>query len=586
MDSSSGEWFNELEVNESIWQKSSVNKDEFIQLDRFVGLMRTKLNNHGWYAPVAYTPHDFDHHIVNVLTNASKLLVGEFNNYSIQELLALQYACVLHDIDMVYNPLQREKHSLNGAQIISSFIEKNDELAKIADDISNQIIDLTSAKGIQASSSNDTINNIHTFLKNSIGFLIPDRNMQEAISLIVLGHSDIKIQKDKSINTLDSNIYKKHIIPLGKKRQPMKLRVLAAIMRFADELDCSKQRVSDISRERNQIPKEAEDYWDKLELIDSVNIEGNTITLRVNESFIKKNKRRGFVLLKSIEDKIEKERVIVNKCFREESNKLYIHEIVLDWGGLQQDEYEKEYIEFVLSENKKKIDLEEENEYDVSRLKKEIIQIIEDKELYRDVHRRISGKCIRTYLDCNGILTKHQILDRISQVFINAFITGDFSKAPDDIEADQFALVGVANSGVMIAAHMSYVSGISMLYYVPPYKENRFTTHEKKNLKTNLSMLDSKKVALVIGVNHTGSAVSAAYESINKLIEENQIKAEVCCLLGVVNRDVNQLPKKLLENGVKAYFLIENRYPIEWCHYEKTPLQCPHSQKCKSGEEE
>ena len=111
-----GEWFYNLPINQKIREYGSNNTD-YDALDRFAETMSKKLDARGWYSPVAYTPHDFTHHVRNVLGNASKLLANNLDKFSLEELYALQCACILHDIDMVYNPYQREIHGYNAASI-------------------------------------------------------------------------------------------------------------------------------------------------------------------------------------------------------------------------------------------------------------------------------------------------------------------------------------------------------------------------------------------------------------------------------------------------------------------------------------
>ena len=119
-----GKTFFELEINQGIRGNEDQETPKFNQLDLFTEVMKKKLNERGWYTKVAYTPHDFDRHIMNVITYASKLLAEWLHYFSIDELLAIQYACILHDIDMVYNPYQREIHGENAALILDPFFRK------------------------------------------------------------------------------------------------------------------------------------------------------------------------------------------------------------------------------------------------------------------------------------------------------------------------------------------------------------------------------------------------------------------------------------------------------------------------------
>ena len=106
--SRNGKLFKDLEVNKKIIEWDGIKKNAFDALDKFTDLIKGKLDMQNWYAPIAYTPHDYTHHVIHVLQYGSKILKPALDQFTMDDLLVFQYACLLHDIDMMYNPKARQ----------------------------------------------------------------------------------------------------------------------------------------------------------------------------------------------------------------------------------------------------------------------------------------------------------------------------------------------------------------------------------------------------------------------------------------------------------------------------------------------
>ncbi len=587
MSSRLGKWFEDLAINRKICDYEGTNPKQFDKLDQFAEIMKKGLDEHSWYLPVAYTPHDFSHHCKNVLTNASAILKGNLDKFSIDELLALQYACILHDIDMAYNPYQREIHSFNGARILAPYesIGIKEEIQKDFDSHYQILHDINRVGDIPHEDIYETLQSVLETVSTSVNYILNSQKLSRAVSRIILGHSDIKIDKLHRINTLDRVYYSDLDLPHGPNQNQMKLRILAAVLRVADELDCSQQRIEGITRP--SMPSESKKHWDKLELISSVTIT-SVIKLSVDKYChdLRTKPSYAYEMLFEIEKKVNQELKTMQKCLEEEDFPILFSKAVIDFreDSSHSADYEKYKQEVIQRECAKKE--ASERKYDVERLIIQINQTIEDKGLLREVHRRLSGKSMRNHLDCNDLLTRHQILDGVSQVFLNAMLSesGDFAEAPLQIPENEYAIVGVANSGAVIAAHMSLLSGIPAVYYVPAYKKSKYSSHET-NLESYIEILNNRKVVLVIGVNHTGSAIQDAQAFVKKLIDQNKIQSNVCCVLGIINREQDgHTVKRLKEEEIKVGFLITD-YPIEWCFFDENKLTCPYGKKCYSDEE-
>ncbi len=586
MSSRLGKWFEDLAINRQICNYEGTNPEQFDKLDQFAEIMKKRLDEHSWYLPVAYTPHDFSHHCKNVLTNASAILKESLDKFSIDELLALQYACILHDIDMVYNPYQREIHSLNGASILAPYesIGIKEEIQKEFNSHYQILHDINRIGDIPQDDIYETLRSVLETVSTFVDYMLNSKKLSRAVSRIILGHSDIKIDKLHRINTLDDKYYNDFTLPHGPNQTQMKLRILAAVLRVADELDCSQQRIEGITIP--SMPSESKKHWEKLELIGSVTI-APVIKLSVDKycKNLRKEPSYAYEMLFEIEQKINQELKTMQKCFGEENFPILFSEAVIDFKDSSYTAAYEKYKQEVIQRERSKEGASE-RRYDVERLIKQINQTIEDKGLHREVHRRLSGKSMRNHIDCNDLLTRHQILDGVSQVFLNAMLSesGDFAEAPSQIPENEYAIVGVANSGAVIAAHMSLLSGIPAVYYVPTHKKSKYSSHET-DLESYTEILNNRKVVLVIGVNHTGSAIQDAQAFVNNLIDQNKIQSNVCCVLGIINREQDgHTVMRLKGEEIKVGFLITD-YPIEWCSFDEKKLTCPYGKKCYSDEE-
>lgn len=581
-----GEWFEKLSINTEIRKRDATNLSLYSELDKFTETMSSELDRKKWYDPVAFTPHDFSHHVKTVLQYGSELLTDSLAQFTIDDLLVFQYACILHDIDMVYNPYGREKHSVSGSQILDNF--SNERIKTTVDEIlssvSNDIQDMSDSEDAAAADREELIAKVHNTLHTIINFLIPNGKYQEAIGMIILGHSDIKLDnrrnnfspKEFRIDTLRKEFYQNEIRG-SENREKIKTRVLAAILRLADELDCSKQRKFDI--DDTLMPIESQKYWERLELINDVVIELPNISLIINSSYIANHNDRNhcFELLRGVHEKIEKERKTVTDCFKDERFPLMIGEVKLQFNN---PKIEKEYNQYYEELQYQKKKFENAGTFEVEGLKDYIKKRIEEKGLFCEDHRNISGKGMRNYLDCNGLLTDPNVLDGVSRAFMNNIYTKSFDQIPNEMFHDEYILVGVANSGVLLASRIAMATGLPMLYYVPPRKKEIFSEQEM-DWSNYSQKYKGRKAILIIGVNLTGESIHEANDFLQKIFGKGEKNYKIEAVMGIVNRDKNNsVLKKMEDCGIRISFLLEE-YPIDWCNYNEAT--CPYKMRCKKG---
>lgn len=345
-----GSWFDNLSINLSMKSKEGDKLTRYSTFDSFVKLMREKLDRTQWYTPIAYTPHDFSHHIRNVLQYGSKILNGVLDYFTFDDLLVFQYACVLHDIDMVYNPYGREIHSFTANTILDNFAGERIDAAiqgKLKGIVSD-VVDMADCGTAPKDAQTELISQIHSSLSQFLMHMIEDESYRKAIGQIILGHSDIK-HKGGKINTLAKEFYLTSITG-SQEYQKIKTRILSATLRFADELDCSALRINGISFP--MIPPEGRKYWERLKLISNVDISMPNIKLEIDCDYIKNSADRNecYAWLQEVHDKIENERTTVVQCYEEEGLSLNIAAVKLSFPS---EVYRKEYEQFV-EESKKK----------------------------------------------------------------------------------------------------------------------------------------------------------------------------------------------------------------------------------------
>ncbi len=328
-----GSDFDMMEINQYLIQH---NRDAYEKFKDVASVMKRKLNQHQWYVPVAFTPHDFDHHVIRVLQYGSHLLARSLGEFSTEELLAFQYACLFHDIDMVYNPSGRECHAANACIVLNPYIERGSsdesEMNNLLQAIESILQDTEKSDTINEELKKSLTDRIFMYLQNAFSFLIPEALMRDAMGQIVFGHSDIKNKKEEDtefdirVNTLNRTFYPGTYI--GNQR--IRTRVLAAILRLADELDCSIQRRAGIEEatidEIIRLNRKSEKYWERLKLISYIDFQMPQINIIVNTRYIRatKDETKCFEMLKEVYDKVLKEYRTIQKVFEEDNFNIAI----------------------------------------------------------------------------------------------------------------------------------------------------------------------------------------------------------------------------------------------------------------------
>lgn len=262
---------------------SKMQVEYFNQFCTIVDEYRSKLSDKLIKQNSAFTLHDFDHHCFDVYKIISDVLFDRDlvykDDYGLtdRELYILNLAVLFHDIGMA-NSLNgtRENHSLKSAQYVDrQYNDSNSTLRKKCDLTQNEL---------------------------------------KALKEIIIAHSDIKdgsVQEDN--NGLKSDRLEDYDARIGRIRT----KFLAGVLRLADELDVSVERIGTgeleqaIEEEKKKYDalknKKALDnsemeeldrwkgferslvFWEKLHLISSVKRRENdnkTILLVVDDDYV------------------------------------------------------------------------------------------------------------------------------------------------------------------------------------------------------------------------------------------------------------------------------------------------------------
>ena len=227
-----------------------------------------------------FTLHDFDHHCINIMKIISDLFLdngGAYKNINDTELYILNMSVLFHDISMsVKVHWKREIHSLQSAEYID-----------------------------------EEYNNTSSLLHSQEKYIRP--NEKDAIKQIVLAHSNIKDGSVKDEENGLNNPLLKDIMP--GTTLDIRARLLAGILRLADELDITRNRLGNAEHERQlkiESTDEAESksckHWKRLYYFKSTvlsDADTSRIIISIDDDYVLKtdNPEEWSEIIKSIVEK-------------------------------------------------------------------------------------------------------------------------------------------------------------------------------------------------------------------------------------------------------------------------------------------
>lgn len=365
--------------------------------DEMVKAYAEKLSSRIILSNSVFTLHDFDHHCFNIYKIISYVLFNEELVYkedyglSQRELLILNLAVLFHDIGMSeVLGVARENHSVKSAE----FIQRE------YDDANRPLRNKTDL----------TISEI------------------KALKAIVVAHSNIK---DGSVSAQENGLYSHHLKEYpAKNGTKIRTKFLAGVLRLADELDVSSERlgtgeieqqIEEGERKFERLKKEAvtegqkrevrewegyiesHKHWKKLHLISNVqrNEDGETIELCVDDEYIERSLDEGNTekslsrdlveIYLEVEKKLQEaiKLAFVGKTFR---TYVYVKKVeLITQNKILDKEIQDKLSVCSLTKDKKEIDQVVEQKVIEEPLKKSVPRVINpelEKIIFDEVNKR------------------------------------------------------------------------------------------------------------------------------------------------------------------------------------------------------
>lgn len=234
---------------------------------------------------IPYTLHDYSHHCCNIYLIIEQMI--EKVDMDEEELFVLAVSVLLHDISMLNMNFNRHRHSKESADIIQRDADRETSLWK----------------------------------------RVPG-NIQDCIRAVVIGHSDLKayldgreIIEERTLERIDLT----DDMPGRWTRKKIRARLLAGILRLADELDITKSRAGDRKNleqfdENNPLQKNSLQHWKVLYCFKNVELKETNIWLETDDSYLEMN----------IDSKEELTRYIKKTKRKIEESLEYINEKIFD----------------------------------------------------------------------------------------------------------------------------------------------------------------------------------------------------------------------------------------------------------------
>lgn len=563
-------------MNQDYLKFKCINKMESDYKSRFIDLVNEyepKLNKVFYDGESIFTMHDFDHHCIDLYKIVSEYILNPNIAYiesdsalNARELYILNIAILLHDIGMTKCTFfDRGIHSKVSADIIR-------------DDYRNPSNPLSEGKS--------------GLTKNEI----------EALALIVQAHSDIKDGNIKACeNGLNNPALKND---MSGKIEQIRAKLLAYILRMADELDITTDRIGaqevendlekvkykyeDIKKQlkeetdtkkKEKLEKELDksekmceslEHFKKLYYFKEITIdEGGVANIIIDEQYIKEEIENGeeckhiAKIVNEVFDKVSHEFTLFNTYI---TKNLEFRTLISLTGMklISSDSDLNEYIE----------DIEESYENDensagivpklISEDIKELIkEFVDKKNIYRVGHFYLSNEvCARDWIDVNEIIETEEIFKKCQ----TQFLLHMQNTIKDSV--NQYLMIGVDFGGMLIASRLSYIFQMPYTYVVPNNKESSSSIKDIKAFTAEFS-----KVILI-------TDVIVSYSQIKSIIKKNELEEKLFAIYAVLFRDTSKHKYiKKMENAdlIEKTYVLNDTFPIELqenkhCQYKDSPL--------------
>ena len=506
--------------------------------DRLVEHYGEILNNECPISRSLYTLHDFDKHCTNIYKIISNIILHNMDFLTQKELYLLNISVLMHDISMSTDiHWDRKKHSKQSAIFIQNEIENSSSV--LSGEKRQKIL---------------SINDIHS-IKN-----------------IIEAHSDIK---DGSVPDNENGIYNSKLD--FKDAAEVNSKLLAAILRLADELDVTSDRIGDETFS-NQLSDENEDeriskiHWENLHYFSQIKFDSEDTTkllLFCDDDYLAKNlddasniKER----IKKILNKINKELEVLNKEVfnKHECLNLNFHCLKVECSSRLKE------FSFNPIENFKYFEITApicsqqtlNNEKDgtspetiCEETSKFITNEIYKRRLITGGHHIINEKyCSRDWIDVSELIET----DLISKEIINKIT----QHCKDNFLQKDSLIIGLDIDGSIIASLVAANLHLPFQYIIPAKSSKNHSGHDY-----SFDLPAENKIILITDVISTFDTVNAAIKEYNL---GEKIEAVYSILYRKTNLNIN-IPKNLKDicYCINREFDIEVFLSAKCKHYNK-----------------
>ena len=494
-----------------------------------------------------YTLHDFDHHCTNIYRAISIFLLQEDDEaLSEEEWYILNLAILFHDISMCRGGFDKEKedatqfdrniHALQSEEWLLHEFENSKTVLRSGSDLNQYLV--------------------------------------EIIGKICKAHSNIKRGGISSeINALfDADLPDS----IQGTTQIIRVRLLAGLLRLADEMDVTVSRLGN-DRIEEQFTIDSEDveskkHWDRLHLINAIEIardNSDVLQLQTADRTLQERLDSGDGMnvkddLDNIVHKIQKELDniwIILKADPQTARLITIRKVELFTNSESVREKLSMLEQAKLSPVVEKMPTLDEGIGSLADSTDEYVDSGEDTvlEIGGDIssilhtyvlrnrllsvgHFQLNDKyCARDWLDTESIASDKEMSKIITKALAEAI-----EAYMHEANNPEYIIVGLGLVGTRQAAEVAFFMGKPFSYVIPAHQSENYDTHEIKMPKVN----SSQKIIIITDCIVTG-------ETIRRIISDNQL------------------------NNVIAVYSVFWRRPRNWKNLDMTLEEIPLYTLCK-----
>ena len=487
------------------------------RFDRIVESIAPRIQGVNHFHGSVYTFHDFNHHCTNiyhiidgiVLTDDAYVISDPLTE---RELYLLNLSVLLHDIGMhKVTYVNRNKHAIESAKIIEAMYNNSESALSVAH------------SGIS---------------KNEI----------KALKRIVIAHSDNK----PGVCELDSEELNETINDL---KGTIRVKLLAAILRIADELDITSERIGSLrikeelssARERltNEIYRkemtteerkdlensvESLEYWKRLEYISSLEPQPDGIVVakaddeEINKQIELGESQKSIVdALTEIEKKIQLEYGRFKKII--DSSVVYSH--ITGLKGFRIESKSEHIIrELYRTNGGENVNGKENDRASIKVLSQElsnkITRFVKKRELIEGGHfYRQDGYCARDWINVREIIGTGGFFRECEELLLS--YVSSVIKNKNKV----FFLIGIDFSGMLIGSKISVALNLPYAYAIP---------HGE-----NTEGISDRELTVYPDGNYDGvviiTDVIVTFHTISRILKRYKLEEKEVYIVGVLYRN-------------------------------------------------